>query len=288
MWRTIGLCRKIQGFAWFVLSVVCIVFYYIPTQVHLEYEITNQTPYTDLLTFCLYENFLNRNNRENNRQLISRNFHIFIWIYTVLSVIWMGLAIAECITIFRRRAHKHSNHILLSLGIATLLMCTLDTIIYALAWVDYLAINPFDYTVAKCDVSENCDFDEQVDTQFRYQIGRKIAYGIAMTLFARGYLLWIFNWVAGVSCMVASIRRFQLPPILQYDDTIPRPRILRRSHGTLDSGRSSVYEDDGYFDEPPATKLNNWYNQEPPKPAAYHAQSSEPRFLNSNRNTQGF
>lgn len=51
---------QIQGFAWLVLSVICIVFYYIPTQVYLKFEITDQTPYTDLLTFCLYENFLSK------------------------------------------------------------------------------------------------------------------------------------------------------------------------------------------------------------------------------------
>lgn len=86
-------------------------------------------------------------------------------------------------------------------------MCILDTIIYALAFVDYQAINPFDYTVAECSVlEENCDFSSQVDTQFRYKIGRKIVYGIATTLFARGYLLWFFNWVAGVCSIVASIR----------------------------------------------------------------------------------
>lgn len=92
--------------------------------------------------------------------------------------------------------------------------------LFSLALYDYQIINVFDRTNLKevKDAQENiidCDYQDNLDYQLRYIIGRKIAFGVLATLAARGFLLWVFNAAVGFYSVVHPIQILQMPPLLQ-------------------------------------------------------------------------
>lgn len=92
--------------------------------------------------------------------------------------------------------------------------------LFSLALYDYQIVNVFDRTNLKevKDAQENiidCDYQDNLDYQLRYIIGRKIAFGVLATLAARGFLLWVFNAAVGFYSVVHPIQILQMPPLLQ-------------------------------------------------------------------------
>lgn len=297
-WRTtflrkvFAICSAFQAFAWFILATICIVLYYVkPASIAtFEAKMTDEdSSFVDLLSFCLYRFFLDRSNPPFIQHVIQPfRFHFIVWTYLVLSGCWAVISVVECLALFKGKFRQHGRRFQITSGVLILILSTLDVVLFSLALYDYHMINVFDRTHLKETEDDqgniDCDYQENLDYLLRYFIGRKIAFGVLATLAARGFVLWLFNAVVGFYSVVHPIQILQMPPLLQYEEPIPRPKLVPESKNK--SSRSSVepsFADDqsDLFSSLPPEK-RNWYYGRAPLPLTYHDQTQEPpRFANS-------
>ncbi|XP_066256155.1 uncharacterized protein [Euwallacea similis] len=297
-WRSVfvrkvfAISSAVQAFSWIILATICIILFYVKPQSIKDFEKTlmsSGTPFTDLISFCLYSSILDKDSKIKGRVILPLRFHIICWIYLVLSGLWAALSVTECLSLFNGKSRKLSRHIQIALGIITLLVCTLDMVVFALAFYDYCNIDFFDISHLK-QGENDCEYQTNVDFQLRYFVGVKISYGVLATLVAKGWTLWLINAVAGFYSIVTPIMVFQMPPLMQYEEaSIPRPKFQssKRAHKSTtrsDNGQfnaESSFADDEIFGSYPEEK-RNWYYQRAPLPLTYHEQGNEtPKFVNS-------
>ncbi|XP_066148196.1 uncharacterized protein [Euwallacea fornicatus] len=291
--KVFAVSGAVQAFSWIILATICLVLYYVKPRSIEDLEkrpMTSDTSFRDLISFYLYSSVLDKNGSTEGRVILPLSFHIICWIYLVLSGLWAALSVTECLSLFNRKSRKFSRHIQTALGVVTLLVCTLDAVVFALAFYDYYNIDFVDLSHLESDKNGDCDYQMNMDFQLRTIVGMKISYGILSTLAARGYTLWLINVAAGFYSIVSPIMLFQMPPLLQYEESsIPRPKFqtkkrTQKSATRSDDGRSSAADDEEFRSFP--EEKRDWYYQRAPLPLTYNERDNEaPKFVSSRSRT---
>ncbi|XP_060520461.1 uncharacterized protein LOC132698432 [Cylas formicarius] len=201
-----------QGLTWIILSTISIFFYYhTPKKMTWNMD-TEYSEFHEYLNRIIYDRFIGGAKDNEGRVLESQDFHVFMWIYLILSAVWVAASIDAYSAI--RWNKTRQAHVLLLLGILILLISILDLIFAGLLGRDF----------------SSCDFQLYLTPLEGTPIDCQLAIGIVMTLVARGFVLLALNVVLSIATIIAAARVFNthMPRILAYEqNTIPRAHMPR-------------------------------------------------------------
>ncbi|KAJ3660715.1 hypothetical protein Zmor_005151 [Zophobas morio] len=165
----------VQSFAWIIMSMMCIVFYYSPDLP------TTPSSYMGTVGALIYGMFLyNDVEQFPNQTFTGTIFNVFVWFYLLLDVFWLFVSIH----LFRTNTPKA----LRAWGHCTLLISLLDFITFVILGADY----------NKClDFAQNFTL---IDETYVLALQQICANSILppFIIAAKGFTLWVFNIALGI------------------------------------------------------------------------------------------
>ncbi|XP_050311856.1 uncharacterized protein LOC126747340 [Anthonomus grandis grandis] len=253
--KSIGIIIAIQGLAWFGISVTGIVVKQTTPSIAKK-DLSDIQSYTQYIARIIYDNFLVSNARD--KVIRPQDFEAFLWIYTVLSGIWVAAALDLNLAIrFKKSRQSYSA---LVLGVVVLLTSVIDLVLFSLLARDYSTC-PFSLSstseVTTTDASTTIQNTEIVAEALMPMaltittgttIDCKVATGIVMSIAARGYVLWLINVVTAICLISIGTKVFRSPGLLGYEkNTIPRVKFPEQKKGTSANNDFLYYGDNDAF-----------------------------------------
>ncbi|CAG9763267.1 unnamed protein product [Ceutorhynchus assimilis] len=214
--RVVGFIVMFQGVAWFTLCLLGIIVRKTPPDSMMQ-VVTSYESYSYYLSRIIYQEFFGKSTRTYTKVIRPADFEAFLWIYVVLSAIWVVASIDQNFAL-RQKKISHS-HLALVLGVTLLVTSVIDLVLVCLLGRDFF----------------NCPLDLVLTTEaistttvatVKTPLDCQLAIGIIMTLAARGYVLWLLNAVTGICLIFFSAKALKKPALLAYGNkTIPRAKL---------------------------------------------------------------
>lgn len=244
----IAVCLGIfQGLAWTILAILGVTFRFA------------KVPESGNTLSTMLQSLLGQELQKDNIAVPMTGMGLFavIVVYLVISLVWVSLS-ALLILSIKRGQQDNLRRATLAWGVMTLLTCIYDLVVTGLLASNYNAM----LTRFNNNIKENFVIIYPV-----------LSYGILMSLAARGYVLWVINFIMSVlmirngTTTVKEVNTevfFAPPPIQAYH--VARDRNLTEPDNREKSRKSTNTTPDWNITKPSAA----------PKPHYVYPYSSDP------------
>ncbi|XP_066256231.1 uncharacterized protein [Euwallacea similis] len=295
--KVVGVLITIQGLTWFALSLGGILVKNAPPEKLTETDFRDYTKYSEYLSKIIYQNFLNSDVTVRSETKVIRplDFEVFLWIYVVLSTVWVATSVDLHFAIKNRKPRQTYNT--LTVGVIVLLTSIIDLVFFALLARDFSTC-PFNLRTSSTETtstSTTLSSVESASTAFTSTtaltstttlssttaivaedpivhlysssdgnvatlIDCQVASGIVMTLAARGYVLWLVNVVLAINLLFIGAKALRTSKFLSYDrNTIPRVKIGDSSQRKAPSPSNDFHNGNGRYSPPGGKKEGRNY-----------------------------
>ncbi|XP_031328074.1 uncharacterized protein LOC116159260 isoform X2 [Photinus pyralis] len=161
-----------QGLGWTILAIMGVTYRFV------------EVPKSGNTLFAVLESLIGQALQVDNLAVPMPGMGLFVVviIYLVISLVWVTLSTLLILSI-RRGQHDNLKRATLAWGVMTLLTCVYDLVVTGLLASNYDAM----LTLFHRDIKKNFTILYSV-----------ILYGILMSMAARGYVLWVINFIMSV------------------------------------------------------------------------------------------
>ncbi|KAL1518294.1 hypothetical protein ABEB36_001936 [Hypothenemus hampei] len=264
--KAIGILVIIQGLAWFVFSVIGIVLIHSPPnrfKNRLKYH-----NYGEYLAQIIYNEFIEYSSLRDEKKVIRpADFQAFLWIYAVLSVVWVAAAFDQHAAIKWKKFRQ--SYVVFALGVILIFTSVIDLVFFSLLTRDFstcpfevssdastlipilstpATVDDLSTTITVFETASPTNLPTQFTSRLILEVPRidcQVANGIVMSLAARGYVLWFVNVVLGMHLIVIAMKVNKNPFEPRQYGTARIPRVRMPSEAPRKPG--SVSNDSVFY-----------------------------------------